>query len=100
MITTIDIDGHGQQEIEIWHVCNKFKSYGHWRIEMHFIFNEHQKTFGYVTTDSEFVDMISDMTNDEETTYEEIIEAYHSNFFERYFEERVAQWIEEILDEE
>lgn len=100
MNTTIQTPDGVDYDITIWHARHKFTGRGHWTIEIdvHFDHNgkTHERTFRHTTTDSDFIDMISEMKH-EGTTSEALIEAYYDYCFERFMDEECYQWIEMIV---
>lgn len=73
---------------------HEFKGRGGWHILTEATTGRDKKTFKQYTTDSQFIDKLSDMKSDA-ATFEEIQKAY----FERFFDERTSQDIEEFFEE-
>ena len=71
---------------------------GGWNITCEVSFKSETKNFRNYTTDSIFIDEISNMKADD-ASFDEIQNAYYEHSFHK-MEEEVAEWIEEILTEE
>jgi hypothetical protein len=91
------ITNYKGDEIEIvLYFAHEFKGRGGWNIKCEVLYDGNRKTFSHYTTDSMFVDHISDMKEDE-ATYDEIQDAYYDKFYD-YFHERIIIWYEDITD--
>lgn len=96
---TIEIESlnTGKNQVEVYY--NHLPSgYGHWDIICQVRFNEEKKDFKKVTTDSEWIDSLSDLKR-ENPTSEQIQDFYHKQWVDS-FDECVTDWIDSILDNE
>lgn len=93
MKTTIENYKGEQFEIEN-HFSQEFKGRGGWNINCEVSFKGEKKKFRHYTTDSMFIDGISDMKADDASS-EEIQNAYKEKAFYS-MEESILEWCEEI----
>jgi hypothetical protein len=93
MITIIENYRGEQFEIETY-FSQEFKGRGGWNINCEVSFKGEKKTFSYYTTDSMFIDQITDMTADG-ASWGEIQNAYMEKSFDS-MEECILEWCEEI----
>lgn len=70
-------------------VSNTKTGYGHWKVYFTIEFNGVKKDFSVLTTDSIFIDEMSDLDS-----YSEIEERHIEKFFNEDLEERILEWIE------
>lgn len=70
-----------------------FKSYGHWNVYFTVRFEGNEKDFKVLTTDSQFIDEVNDVES-----YDEANEMYFDKFFNQDMEERVLEWIEDLVE--
>lgn len=81
-----------EYEVDLY-FSHEFKGRGGWDIKCEVAFNSHKDTFRVYTTDSQFIDHLSDMKADN-VSFEEI----QNTYFERFFpsiEEKISEWCEE-----
>jgi hypothetical protein len=75
-------------EVEIY-FDNLFAGYGHWTIRCNIEFNGEKKEFRIKTTDSQFIDSLSEMD------YNQKQSAYMDSFLSE-FEEQIVEWCENV----
>ena len=97
MTTTIENYKGKQFEIETY-FAQEFKGRGGWNINCEVSFKGEKKTFRHYTTDSMFIDQISDMKADD-ASWDEIQNAYKEKSFDS-LEESILEWCEEINEKE
>ena len=93
MKTTIENYNGEQFEMETY-FTQQFKGKGGWNINCEVTFKGEKKTFRYYTTDSMFIDQISEMKADD-ASWEEIQNAYKEKVLYR-IEESILEWCEEV----
>lgn len=82
-----------QFEIETY-FYQEFRGRGGWDIKCEVTFKNEKKTFRHYTTDTTFIDKISDMKADD-AFWDEIQDAYSEKTFDS-LEEIILEWCEEI----
>lgn len=82
-----------QFEIETY-FAHEFQGRGGWNVICEVSFKGEKKTFRHYTTDSMFIDQISDMKADD-ASWDEIQNAYKEKAFDS-IEENILEWCEEI----
>lgn len=97
MLTTIENHKGEQFEIVIY-FSQEFKGRGGWNINCQVCFKDEKKTFSYYTTNSTFIDEISNM-KENGASWDEIQNAYEEEVF-YYLEESILEWCEEINEKE
>jgi hypothetical protein len=78
------------------HFSSQFKGRGGWNISCEVYFKGQKKKFNHYTTDSNFIDLISDMRA-EDASHEEIQQAYFDRFME-YFNDQIIEWCEKARE--
>lgn len=90
------IENHKGEQFEIeTYFAQEFKGRGGWNITCNVSFNGENKTFKHYTTDSAFIDQISDMRADD-ASWDEIQEAYKYKSFDE-MKESILEWCEDII---
>lgn len=97
MTTTIETQNGNKADVTIY-FSKEFKGRGGWNIICETSFKRETKNFRHYTTDSSFIDSLSDMKT-ENASFKEIQNAYYEHSFYN-MQEEVAEWIEEILSKE
>jgi len=95
MNTTIENYRGEQFEVELY-FTQEFKGRGGWNINCEVTFKSDKKIFRRYTTDTIFIDSISDMKSDD-ASYDEIQDAYYEKSFSSV-EESVIDWCEEVIE--
>jgi hypothetical protein len=95
-MTTIENYKGEQFEIETY-FGHEFKGRGGWNISCDVSFKGERKTFSHYTTDSMFIDQISDMKGND-ASFDEIQNAYKEEAFYR-LEESILEWVEYVNEE-
>lgn len=96
---TTTIENYNGEEFEITtYFSQEFRGRGGWNINCEVSFKGNEKTFRHYTTDSIFIDEISDMKADN-ASWEEIQNAYKEKVFDS-IEEDILEWCEGINEEE
>ena len=93
MKTTIENYRGEKFEVETY-FNQEFKGRGGWNINCEVYFKGEKKTFRYYTTDSMFIDQISEMKADY-ASWDDIQNAYIEKVFYR-IEDSIFEWCEEI----
>jgi hypothetical protein len=96
-VLTIETQNGNKADVTLY-FSQEFKGRGGWNITCEVSFKSETKKFRNYTTDSIFIDEISNMKADD-ASFDEIQNAYCEHSFHK-MEEEVAEWIEEILTEE
>jgi|JI9StandDraft_1071089.scaffolds.fasta_scaffold94106_5 hypothetical protein len=96
-VLTIETQNGNKADVTLY-FSQEFKGRGGWNITCEVSFKSETKKFRNYTTDSIFIDEISNMKADD-ASFDEIQNAYYEHSFHK-MEEEVAEWIEEILTEE
>ena len=97
MKTTIGNYNGEQFEVKTY-FNQEFKGRGGWYINCDVTFKGEKKTFRHYTTDSEFIDQISEMKA-EDASWDEIQNAYEEKAFDS-IEESILEWCEEVNERE
>lgn len=72
---------------------------GHWKIKVDVsIDSSTSKSFYHTTTDSMWIDELSDLRADN-ASHEEIQAFYHDRFYDNTFEEMISEWAFSLEDE-
>jgi 2',3'-cyclic-nucleotide 2'-phosphodiesterase (5'-nucleotidase family) len=95
MKTTLENYRKEELEVELY-FSQEFKSYGHWSIKCEVTFKGEKKTFTEVTTDSEFIDHMSDLKSND-ASWDEIQDAYRDKVLDS-LEESIIEWCENVLE--
>jgi hypothetical protein len=93
-MTTLQ-NSNGQQFNVQLYFSQEFKGRGGWNILCEVTFKEERKTFKIYTTNTHFIDQISEMKADD-CTWNEIQNAYKLEAFDELKEE-VIEWLEEFV---
>ena len=94
---TVTIENYKGELFEIeTYFAQEFKGLGGWNINAEVSFNGKKKTFRYYTTDSIFIDQISEMKADN-ASWHEIQNAYKEKTFDS-LEESILEWCEETFN--
>lgn len=96
MTTTIENHEGEQFEIETY-FSQEFKGRGSWNINCEVSFKGQKKTFSLQTTDSIFIDKISDIKADNVFSWDEIQNDYKEKALDM-LEESIIEWCEAIID--
>ena len=88
MNTTISVNGKNEDAICFF--ANSRKGYGQWSIECMTYCKGESKTFSIHSTDSRFIDNLSELESTQEKQ-----QFYYDTFF-RTFEECIIEWAETI----
>lgn len=75
----------------------EFQGRGGWNINCDVVYLDNKKRFVHYTTDSQFIDIISDLRADN-TSSNIIQETYYKRFFDE-LEERVREWVAWIAED-
>jgi hypothetical protein len=86
-----------QFEVETY-FAQEFKGRGGWNINCEVSYMGKKKTFRHYTTDSMFIDEISDMKADD-ASWDEIQKAYSEKVFDD-LKEIILEWCEDLKEEE
>lgn len=97
MKTTIENYRGEQFEVEIY-FNQEYKGRGGWNINCEVSFNGEKKTFRHYTTDSMFIDYISEMKAGD-ASWDEIQNAYKEKVF-YHIEDSIIEWCEEVNENE
>lgn len=97
MNTTIQHHVGEKFEIEIYFE-QQFKGRGGWNINCTVSFKSEKKTFSHYTTDSMFIDKISDMKTDD-ASWADIQQAYKEHAFDK-IEQDILEWCESVIEED
>lgn len=91
----INLENYKGQDFNatILEVSNTKTGYGHWKVYFTIEFNGVKKDFSVITTDSIFIDEMSDLDS-----YSEIEERHIEKFFNQDLEERILEWIETQIE--
>lgn len=96
MKTTIENYNGEKFELNDLHFRHSHRGYGQWHILCELYFEGQKRTFREHTTDSQFIDSISDMKADD-ATHEEIQQAYFNAYFDN-IKEIILEWVEEVKE--
>lgn len=66
-----------------------FSGYGHWKIICSFDFNGESTSFTHTTTDSQTIDLLTDLSGEK-------AQQLYSDTFLSHFEERIVDWCESL----
>jgi hypothetical protein len=78
----------------ILEVSNTKTGHGHWKVFFTIEFNGVKKDFSVLTTDSQFIDEMSELDS-----YSEIEERHIEKFYDQNLEERILEWIETQIED-
>lgn len=81
-------------EAKITDASTGWRSHGHWNVIFEIEFQGKTKSFSKVTTDSQFIDELSDMDLSEEKE-----NAIIQKYFDYDVEEAILEWIETIVED-
>jgi hypothetical protein len=99
MKAIIEIYKHGEHEVELSY-SNGFSGYGHHNIFCEVYYKGKKKSFKITTSDMPWIDSLSEFRFEENPSLEQLNQFFHDKWFDYSFEERIADWIYQNLEDD